>query len=59
MVTIGGRYHALSGTGTVPWSWRDDKGEKRTYLVKHVLDFPQSPINILSVTEYTKQLNDT
>ena len=58
VATIGGRGHAPSGIGTVEWTWCDDKGKRHTYRVRNVLFFPQSPINILSVTEFAKQLND-
>ena len=33
-------------------------GTKHKYLVENVLYFPQSPINILSVIEFAKQLQD-
>ena len=46
------------GIGTVRWSWIDDHGRKHEYLVEIVLFFPQSPINILSITESAKQLQD-
>ena len=59
VATIGGKGHQPSGLGTVRWSWRDDKGTLHEYLVENVLYFPQSPINILSVTTFAKQLNDT
>ena len=58
VATIGGKGHAPSGTGTVRWRWKDDKGNPHEYLVRNVLFFPQSPINILSVTEFAKQLDD-
>ena len=58
VATIGGKGHSPAGIGTVSWSWNDDVGHKHEYLVQNVLFFPQSPINILSVTEFAKQLND-
>ena len=58
VATIGGRGHTPAGTGTVSWTLMDDKGKSHTYLVENVLYFPQSPINILSVTEFAKQLYD-
>ena len=58
VATIGGKGHSPAGIGTVKWSWNDDCGHKHEYLVENVLFFPQSPINILSVTEFAKQLND-
>ena len=54
VATIGGRGHAPAGVGTVRWNWIDGSGVKHTYLVENVLYFPQSPINILSVTEFAR-----
>jgi len=59
VATIGGKGYQPSGIGSVRWSWRDDKGSLHEYLVENVLYFSQSPINILSVTTFAKQLNDT
>lgn len=59
VVTIGGKGHAPSGIGTIRWSWCDGQGKKHEYLVENVLHFPESPINILSVTEFAKQLDNT
>ena len=58
VATIGGRGHAPSGIGTVKWSWKDDAGGTHEFQIHNVLYFPQSPINILSVTEFAKQLGD-
>ena len=38
--------------------WKDDEDNDYKYLIKIVLYFPQSPINILSVTEFARQLDD-
>ena len=59
VATIGGRGHPASGIGTVRWIWTDDFGVKHTNLIHDVLYFPQSPINILSVTSFAKQLKDS
>ena len=58
VATIGGKGHQPSGIGTVCWSWQDDKGKPHEYHVENILYFSQSPINILSVTTFAKQLND-
>ena len=58
VANIGGKGHQLSGIGTVCWIWRDNYGKSHEYLVKDALFFPQSPINILSVTCFARQLND-
>ena len=56
VATIGGKGHKASGTGTVKWSWYDDDGILHEQFIQDVLYFPASPINILSVTEFAKQL---
>ena len=58
VATIGGKGHHSSGIGTVKWSWSDDQGTVHEHLVKDVLYFPESPINILSVTAFAGQLGD-
>ncbi len=58
VATIGGKANRLSGIGTVKWEWKDDHGHVHSYLIKNVLYFPSSPINILSVTELANQLDD-
>jgi hypothetical protein len=40
------------------WSWQDDDGKTHRYEFKDVYYFPQSPVNILSVTRFAKFLND-
>ncbi|KAL7542834.1 hypothetical protein ACHAWF_007261 [Thalassiosira exigua] len=59
VATIGGKGHPASGIGTVKWRWRDDTGQEYQYLIENVLFFPQSPINILSITSFAQQLKDT
>ena len=58
VATIRGKGHSSEGIGTVEWSQTDDCGHKHEYLVENVLYFPQSSVNILSVIEIAKQLND-
>ena len=58
VATIGGKGHPVSGIGTVKWHWKDDDGVGHEFLVEDVLYFPQSPINILSVTSFARQLKD-
>ena len=58
VATIGGKGHHPSGIGTVRWIWHDDSGTSHEYIVKDALFSPQSPINILSVTCFARQLND-
>ena len=58
VATIGGKLNRPEGIGTVEWKWKDDEGVIHTEKLENVLHFPQSPINIMSVTEYARQLND-
>ena len=59
VATIGGKLNRPSGIGTVKWTWKDDNGVSHTQQLKDTLYFPKSPINIMSVTEFARQLNDT
>ena len=56
VATIGGRGHAPSGISKVQWTWKNDEENSTQFLVEKTLYFPQSPINIISVTEFYKQL---
>ena len=58
VATIGGQVNFPAGIGTVKWSWRDELGEIHTHLIKNVYYFPSSPVNILSITAFGRQLND-
>ncbi len=58
VATIGDSTNQASGIGTVKWSWKDDPGLLHTHLIWNALYFPNSPINILSITEFANQLND-
>jgi hypothetical protein len=58
VATIGGRNSKPAGIGTVKWTWTDDAGNSHTHHLKDVLHFPTSPVNILSITELAKALND-
>ena len=44
--------------GTVRWRWKDDTGKQHTTDVHDVLLFPQSPVNILSITALAEQFNN-
>ena len=58
VATIGGTKNAATGMGTVCWRWKDDAGRQHTTNVNDVLLFPQSPVNILSITAFAAQFND-
>ena len=55
---IVGKLNQPAGIGTVEWTRKDDTGKLHTQLLENALYFPPSPVNIMSVTEYAKQLND-
>ncbi len=58
VATIGGSKNVAQGMGTVRWRWRDDNGKEHAMNIENVLFFPQSPVNILSVTCLADQFKD-
>ena len=58
VAAIGGKLNRPQGIGTVEWTWKDDEGTPHKIRLEKTLYFPQSPINIMSVTELAKQLED-
>jgi hypothetical protein len=54
---VNGEDNLPAGIGTVKWSWLDDDGRIHTHLFE-ALYFPQSPVNILSVTQFALKLKD-
>ena len=58
VATIGGNKNAATCMGTVRWTWKDDVGTQHTFDIHDVLLFPQSPVNILSVTGLADQFGD-
>ena len=50
VATIGGKKNTSAGIGTVRWKWKDDNGVFHTFEIQDALYFPDSPVNILSVT---------
>ena len=58
MATIDGSKNSSSGMGTINWRWKDDKGRSHTMKIKDVLFFPDSPVNILSITSLADQFKD-
>ena len=58
VATIGGAKNSAAGMGTTRWYWKDDGGKQHTIDVDNVLYFPQSPVNILSITSLAYQFND-
>ena len=55
---ISGRPNIPAGIGTFKYTWIDNNGSLHTELLEYFLYFPQSPINIISVTDFTRQLDD-
>ena len=58
IATIGGSKNSASGMVTARWLWKDYLGKSHTLDIKNVLYFPQSPVNILSITELADTLKD-
>ena len=58
VATIGVKLNRPEGIGTVKWKWKDDNGVMHKELLDQVLYSPQSPIIIMSVTEFSRQLDD-
>ena len=48
----------ITQMGSVEWSWKDDSGDKHTYILHDVAYFPSAPVNLLSLTCFAKQLAD-
>eukprot|EP00956_Cyclotella_meneghiniana_P031729 scaffold84308_cov35-Cyclotella_meneghiniana.AAC.1 len=59
VATISGKNSRPTGIGTVKWSWDDDDdGKTHEYELPNCYYFPNSPVNILSITEFAAFLND-
>ena len=58
VTTIGGSNHTPVAIGDVKTAWCDDSGRKHMHILKDALYFPQSPINIISVTALAEQYGD-
>ena len=58
VVTIGGSNFHPTSIGNIKITWNDDNGVPYQTVLKNVLYFPDSPVNVLSVTAFASQLND-
>ena len=58
VMTIGGSDHIPSAIGDVQIRLKDDQGQLFEHTLKDVLYFPNSPVNILSITCLARELND-
>ena len=58
VATIRGKLNQPDGIVTVKCTWKYDGGAVHTEQLENTLYFPKSPINIMSVTELSKQFND-
>ena len=58
VVTIGGSDFHPTSIGDLKLTWTDDDGVPYTTILKDVLYFPDSPVNVLSVTAFAAQLDD-
>ena len=57
-VSTAGGEKAPIGYGDVLWKWSDDEGKVHEHTLKDVLFFPESPVNILGVTQWAIQNDD-
>ena len=55
---VDGDSNLLTGCGYVPVDWTNDKGVVYKINLKNVLQFPKSPLKILSVVALADQLKD-
>eukprot|EP00957_Ditylum_brightwellii_P193189 14710250-Ditylum_brightwellii.AAC.1 len=55
---IGSTDHWPEGIDMVQIEWKDDNGLSHKYSLNKSLYFPESPVNIVSVTLLVEQLND-
>jgi hypothetical protein len=58
VVTIGGTDHKPTAFGTARVSWKDDAGVTHRYDLNNALYFPNSPVNIISITSLADQLSN-
>ena len=58
VATNGGAKNSAAGMGTTYWRRKDDGGKQHMIDVENVFYFPQSPVNILSITSLADQFND-
>ena len=58
VVTICGSNVYPTSIGDVKIAWADDEGIPYRIVLKDVLYFPNSPVNVLSITAFAAQLND-
>ena len=58
VLTIGGSNQYPHYKGNIKVSWFDSNGTLVKYILKGALYFPDSPVNITSVTAFIDQLDD-
>ena len=58
VVTIGGSDFYPTSIGDVKLTWTDDEGIPYRTVLKDIVYFPNSPVNVLSVTAFAAHLND-
>ena len=58
ITTIGDAKNSAAGMGTTRWSWKDYVEKQDKIDVQNILCFPQSPVNILSITSLADQINN-
>ena len=58
VMTVGSTSFLPQGIGDVEISWNDDAGDEYSVILKKVLFFPDSPVNVISCTSFANQLGD-
>ena len=58
VATIGGVDNRPEGQADLELRWADDSGKVHTYLIENAFYFPQSPVNVFSVTKFAEMLGD-
>ena len=57
-MTIGGSNFHPTSISEINITWTDDEGVPYTSILKDVLYFPNSPVNVINVTAFAAQLED-
>ena len=58
VMTVGSESLSPSGIGKVQVQWLDDDNKRYSIVLKDVLYFPNSPVNVISCTSLANQLDD-
>ena len=48
---------SLEGVGDICLEWIDNDGKDHKYIIENVMFCPNSPVNLLGITKFGKQLD--